>query len=410
MNRDKNIKPVMYILMNVLMILLVLSLFSSSALALGITPASKKADYKEGISEFTIKILNNENKDLKLRIKPQGELAQYVKVDDDLVVMYMDEREKNLRYSLDLPKGLKPGTRSLEIAVEEIIDDSKGTTSVKAAPEVIHTLHIIVPYPGKYAEAKLYIPKKNVGEVLTFSIPMLNLGSEDIKKASAKIKIYENGKEVAEVHSSDVSIPSQKEGKLELPWTVDVKNAGLYHAVATIEYDGEKITLEDDFYIGDESIDIVNVLVEKYNLGMVARFDIYLESNWNDNLTGVFGEMVINDKDGKELTRYKTAPVDLPPFGKTKIVSYWDTAGLGIGTYDVDLLLHYAGKITEKVFHVQVNIDSMKTTLTPTADVISINSGFKDNSLLIMLVLFIIVLNIILVLYLGKIKKKRQGD
>ncbi|MBD3309618.1 hypothetical protein GF351_00175 [Candidatus Woesearchaeota archaeon] len=385
-------------------IILAALLCSSGVLGLGITPAKERMDFSEGYSQHSLRIINNENRDLKLRIRAQGELAEYAEPDDELIVLYIGEKEKALKYSLDLPADLKPGTRTLEIAVEEIVESGEGETSIKVATEVIHTLNVVVPYPGKYAEAKMYISEANLSELVKFTVPVLNLGRQDIQEASVGIRIYEGDVLVGKTLSGTSGIESQKEGKFMVEWLADVEHAGIYRAVATIRYDNKETVLEQEFYIGDVAVEILEIDVENFNLGRVARFDILLNSRWNDDLQGVFGEMIIKDKEGEELTRYRTGQVDIAALSNATIESFWNTEDIGIGVYDVHLLLHYAGKITEEVFEVNVFMDSIITPYTPTARLISMNAASETSPLLLLLIIFLFLMNIVLVLYYRKVK------
>ena len=67
------------------------------------------------------------------------------------------------------------------------------------------------------------------------------------------------------------------------------------------------------------------------------------------------------DKEGIEYTRFKTATIDLEPYGIGLLEAYWSTKGIPIGEYDLDLTIFYDGKTTNKLVEAEVNIDSIKT-------------------------------------------------
>jgi len=184
-------------------------------------------------------------------------------------------------------------------------------------------------------------------------------------------------------------------------------NAGVYHASVKIDYDGKRINLEKNFNVGNLFIEISKVEVNDFVLGGVARFDIYVESKWNEMIEGVYGEMIVKDKKGTIYIQSKTPAVDIPAYEKSKLQAYWDTKDVQIGLYDVLLRLNYAGKTTEKLIETQVNIDSIRTTLGPTAQVVAERSKIlsRDNILVLLLVVLVIV-NISWFFYFKKRKRE----
>ena len=80
---------------------------------------------------------------------------------------------------------------------------------------------------------------------------MFNVGKDDIAKASATIEILGPTNEViGRIDTADASIKSLQKGELIGTWEADT-NPGMYHAVATVRYDGEVGTLEKNFYVWD---------------------------------------------------------------------------------------------------------------------------------------------------------------
>ena len=61
--------------------------------------------------------------------------------------------------------------------------------------------------------------------------------------------------------------------------------------------------------MGNKHIKIRGVKVDEFNLGEVAKFDVFIENMWNQLLKDVYGELIILDKDFFE--RNKISPQDL---------------------------------------------------------------------------------------------------
>jgi hypothetical protein len=278
-------------------------------------------------------------------------------------------------------------------------------TMVTAVASVVSELWVRVPFPGKYAEAKLYIDANNIGENVNFALSVMNFGKEDIRKAKAVIKIlgatYE---EIAVIETNEASIASGEQAKLTAGWLADV-NPGRYHVVAEVTYDEKKVIVEQDFEVGNLLISIKKISVKEFSLGQIAAFDILLESQWNEQISNVYGEMTVLDDAGTQYATVKTAAIDVPAMGEGTLKAYWDTEGISVGRYTLRLLIHYAEKITEKLIDTEVNIDSIRTELGPTAQVVA-GKGIGRDTILTILVLILILINVAWFVYFTRSKKR----
>jgi hypothetical protein len=377
------------------------------ALAIGISPIRKVVDFEPNQEiDLELKIHNEQHKDMKALVYARGELAEHIGIIDSLVAISSQESDKIAKYRLKMPASFdKPGVHKSELVVTEY-PSSFGTeqqTMVSATASVVSELWVRVPFPGKYAEAELYIDSNN--EDVNFAISLMNFGKEDIKKAKATIKIlgatYE---EIANIETNEISIKSKEQGKLAGRWKADV-NPGKYRAVVEISYDEKKLVLEKNFDIGNLFIDIKKIEVADFSLGQVAVFDITLESKWNEKISNVYGEMTVLDEAGTEYMTFKTASIDIPAMGEGVLKAYWDTRDVKVGKYNLRLLIHYSEKVTEKLIESEVNIDSIRTELGPTAQVLASPTSGRDTFLTI-LVIILVVINVGWFVFFIKWKKK----
>ncbi|MBD3163710.1 hypothetical protein GF323_00755 [Candidatus Woesearchaeota archaeon] len=381
---------------------------SGMCLAIGVSPVRKVVDFEPNKEyELELKISNDGQKDIKALVYSHGELTEYIGIVDSLVSIGKDEETK-ARFRLGLPASLdKPGIHKAEMVVMEY-PSSYGTekeTVVLATASVVSELWVRVPYPGKYAEARLYIDAKNTGEDVNFAVALMNFGKEDIQKAKAVIRIlgatYE---EIGVIETNEAGIKTGGQEKLTASWPADV-NPGKYHVIAEITYDGKKLILEDNFEVGNLLIDIKKISVKDFSLGDVAVFDILLESKWNEQINNVYGEMTVMDRQGTEYTKFKTASIDMPAMGEGTLKAYWDTENAKVGQYSLRLLIHYAEKVTEKLIEAEVNIDSIRTELGATAQVVA-QEGMGRDTLLTILVIILIIINAAWFAYFIKSRKK----
>lgn len=408
-------------------LLFVLVISSASAASLGISPARTTIEFEPNThKDIQLRILNSDMKDLRILVFAQGELAQYVKIPKGIIELKSSESEVYVTYSVDLPSSIEtPGSHEAQITIVElpktegsvvvtesgnvVVADETGAT-ITATASVKSQLKVNVPYPGKYADAKLFISEANVGGSVFFTISLYNFGVEDIQKAKAQIKILSpTNLEIAGIESNEISLKSKESSKVSAEWKADV-NPGPYHAIIILDYDGKKIRLEQNFNVGNIALDIKKIDVSNFRLGEIAKFEISLESKWGEPLQSVYGDVIITDNRGNEVSKFRTGAVDIPAFSGSKIISYWDTKGLAIGSYSMKVILNFAGKTSEKIIDITVNADSIITSVTPTALAISQNSGkgaglSSRDTILISVIIILIVINIGWLVYVKKIRK-----
>jgi len=394
------LKLAMYILVAVLLL--------GSVAGIGVAPAKKVINFEPGkTQQVSLKIINNQHKDLKAVIYARGELAEYFSLRQTLVAMSAEEPTKEFSFNVKMPDSLKPGAHETEIVILEFPKEfasEEETTVISAVGSVVSSVIIRVPYPGKYAEADLYVSQAQVNEHVLFTIPIHNFGVEDITNAKATITVYgATYEEIAKIETDAISIKAKTGSKLTGSWLANV-NPGIYHAVAIVEYDGKKIRLEKNFNVGSLFVDITNIVVPKFSLGDIAKFDIYIKSKWNQPISNVYAEMTVSDSEGTEYTRFKTASVDLEAEGSGKLEAYWDTKDVPIGEYLLKVILHYAGKTTERVVGATVNIDSIVTDFT-TAKVVAQKPTFSRDTVLLLVIVILVIINISWLIYFRRARR-----
>jgi len=147
---------------------------------------------------------------------------------------------------------------------------------------------------------------------------------------------------------------------LTAQWNTSGVNPGVYRAIATVVYDENTATTEVQFKVGELLIKIVDVVVEDIVQRSIGRFDIQIESFWNELISDVYAEVKILDGE-TVIESIKTESVDMEPWAKKTIKAYWDTKGVEVGSYDARVILHYADKTTEE--RVTVNVVKFRRVL-----------------------------------------------
>lgn len=400
-------------------ILLALSIFILSSIdvnALGVAPSRKIVEYSPGEQSYTIRIVNNENKDMRVMVYFQGELAEYASIAQNIITVNSNEPEKSVTYNVNIPAGLTPGTKKLDVMMLELganIDTEKidlDKTMIFSTVLIVHQLRVNVPYPGVFAEGVLYISEADVNETMTFTVNVLNKGTSQIKDVNGELVIYgPTNEEVRRIKSSSIaSIESGQAEKIVVNMLTDI-NPGLYTAEFIVNYNDKQFVLRENFRIGSQLIDIEGIRVENFKLGTIAKFDVDLLNKWNQPISSVYADMKVLNSQSIEIAAFKTAPADLKQLSHGTITGYWDTREVDIGSYDIKVVLHYEEKTIEKIFKTVVGIDSI-TLQDPSlsGQVISSEGGGNKLSLLYILVIISIVFNIGLFVYFKFMRKKKQ--
>lgn len=386
--------------------LMVLVLCLNIAYGIGVYPGRSTLDFEHGLKksvDFTL--VNNEDKDMKVLLRVEGELAEYVTLHNVVVDFRKGESEKKLRYDVNLPERIeKPGMHGAEIIATELPKDitSEGTF-VGGSVAVVTQLYVRVPYPGKYAEVELDVSEANAGEDVVFVVPVHNLGTDDIIRASGEIEILgPTNEKIAAVNTNELNIKSRDKRELIGRWNADV-NPGMYHAVVHVDYDGKMARAEKTFGVGSLMIEVIDINVKNFRLGGVAKFDITVENRWNEDINDAYAQMLLYNDKGDGVADFKSADYGIKALSKDILNAYWDTEGVKEGAYDGKVVLHYQGKTTEKQLKSYVGIDSIRTEFLGTG--YAVKGGINKQGVLGVLVVVLIIINIAWWFYFRRIRK-----
>ncbi len=378
--------------------------------ALGISPGRKTFNFESNLKETVeFKILNNDHRDMQALIYVEGDLAEYVALQDVMLNIKASDDFKMSKYEIRLPSKIeKPGTHEARIVVREVpVDAAIKGSHVGATASVVTQLHVIVPYPGKYAEVELKISETGAGQPLTFIVPVNNYGTQNIVKAKGIIDIYgPTNDKITSLETDSLGIKSKERGELVTVWEGDI-NPGKYFVIVTVTYDGETATAEKVFSVGDLAIDILDVTVKDYKLGGIAKFNILVESKWAEDLADVYAEMTVT-QNGDEIIRFKSASETVKALAKEELIAYWDTEGIKEGTYDAKLALYYGDRSTERELKAIVSLNSIEVSfIGATGKAVGLTSSSLNKDSMYMIALFLLIgINVAWFAYFKRRNKK----
>ena len=379
--------------------ILIMLMLAASTQGLGIAPGTVEVEYdKADGRDHVFYIVNNEHKDMQVVLYAQGELAKFATLEDAILDISAEDDTKSFSLQLD-PKELSPGKHKIELVAMELPEKAEGATVVATRQAVISNIIIAVPHRGKHAEAELVIPKASQDEPIDFVIKVKNRGKETIEDCHARLEIYSPANElVASLQSDSKMVKPGQLRELVANYNSGL-NKGRYFAKAIVSYDGEELELEQAFEVGDLRVDIVNIYVQNFRLGEIAKFDIIVENKWNEPIPDVFADMEIKDSFGKTETRFKTAEIDLQPFSTDIMNAYWDTKDTETGLYKAKLTLHFLGHNAEKSIVLDVKEDSISIDLMPTGRAIAAQDTETDSFIIILIVASMIFNGILFIIF-----------
>jgi len=387
------------------MLFLVLTLLLQVVSAVGISPAKKYINYVPGDSETnTIRVFSDSVSEVDIIVHVQGDIAQYIELEKEFIEIMEGQKRAEIKYTINMPDEiLKPGIHEGYIIAFEVPKGKEiNDVGVGAVIAVSSAVKLRVPYPKKYAEANLYIENAEQGEEVGFLIPVFNYGLESFE-TYAKIEIYgATYEKIDEFYTDTLTLQPKQDGQLGGGWIADV-NQGIYKAVVTVYYGEESIRLEDNFDVGSLYVKISGIDVDDFVLGGIAQFDILIENMWGANIGDVYAEIIFKDTLGNEYGRFKTAEEDLGKYDSGILNAYWDTKGLSVGEYYMDITLHYADKTTKELIKTFVSLDSITTNMLM-GNVVRGSGESNTNLILIFGVIIMIILNLVFMRYFKRKK------
>src|SRR3989339_48803 len=284
----------------------------TSISALGVSPAKQEYNFQPNLKGSIEYKAFGVSQDMELEVFVEGDLAEYVELSKTKLT-----GGGNFVVLLDLPEKIEvPGRHLIYIGVKEKVD-----------PELI---------------------QGTVGTSVTIK------GTEDVE-VSPRIEISSKDKIIETLYFTNRLIKSQENIGLKKTLETVGYNPGTYLATAVVDY-GTIVLSKVDFKIGELTIEITNH-TDKILLGGVKRFEIEIESGWNNNIENAYAKVDFFNESGK-VTEFKTSPTSLIPWEKKTIEGFFDTSGFVEGTYNANITMIYYGtadisKTSNKVVSVQ---------------------------------------------------------
>ncbi len=395
-------------IVHVMFFIVLAVLLSTTVFAIGVTPSKRVVQFRPGETlTYGIDIINNGGEDLEVTVYPRGGLKDRVKLSRQLIRLSSGEDSAHVNVDFSMPGRIDvAGPHEIDIVAVGSSSGPEGKEAVvKADLAVISKLVVEVPYPDRYAEARIHVLDTEAGRPVQFNVPVFNKGSVDLGEVFVRIEVFDSqGEKVDSIRTGKQAIASGSDTKFAVKAGREYFT-GDYTAVATVFYDGQEIEVRTGFSVGELAIDITNLVVDEFSLGDVARFDILLHNTWSQEMKNVYAEMEVVGNDNTVYTDFKTVAIDIPARGVGALEGYWHTRGVEPGVYTAKVILHYANRVSQKEFELEVYANRIVTRSMRTGKAIEAPEEL-DLEKNMFLILVILVLAAAVVALVFKLRKK----
>ena len=345
-----------------LLLTLLLSSGVSAYSAAGLSPPLKEYIYTSGATiEGAFSFFSDGEKNIRADV--YGDLADYITLDNG-------ERSKEMHvsssilvpYTLRLPADLKPGTYRSEIIMSQFLtpeEKVEGGGGARAFAAVSHVIIVRAPNDGKYLEASITLEPARIapGDVVYFTIPILNFGTEQLDNLKTEVVIRGPAGEIARRPTNTVATLAPAESaKLLAYWDTQGQSRGEYSAEAAILYGGKApATVASSFRIGEIKIDILGIRSDVS--GPVGKVFIDVGSSWNEAIPNVYAEVAVK-QGSAEVTRIRTSAIDLQAWQNATLTAFWERETLPPGDYQLEVYVYYYDKRENQ--QVQVKLEELR--------------------------------------------------
>ena len=327
--------------------------------SLGITPGRTTIEFTPNLEkDVSFSVLNTEHKNMNIAFTIRGELKDSIALDNNVEKFIGSENSKDFTYKIKVSQ-LEPGLHTAEIVVTELPEDIESKEMlIKATVAVVTQVYVYVPYPGKYLDSELSIVNPEGSNSVNLYVSFIGRGKETVENAKAVINIYKENEKIATLNTDEKSVSYGERTELGAVWNSESAH-GEYNALVDIVYDGQTRRIEKKFNIGNESLKVLDISTNNFQLGQIAKLRVLVQNKMSDSVKQASAGLNIFNSNMENIASIKSENYDIPALSNKEMIMYWDTESLSQGEYSSDLNINYDQKFINKQFKVQVNTDSI---------------------------------------------------
>ena len=386
--------------MKKLALILMLFLLPTTVFAWGLLPAQQFADLTTKPQSLQLSIVNDEGAQGYFMVKFEGDLKAYASYAGGIININESTKKVTIPFRLSLPAELEPGTKTLEIKLEQVPDQQSSST-LRSLISLTGEVIIQVPYQGEFINAELQTKQGEVDHPLPITISILNKGENDtivwadltVKgPTNMPLKSWSTDKQV---------IAYQGSGKIVTAWTGE--EPGIYILDVIVHHSEKTLELTKKIVVGEQRVNAESITSSRFTLGQINQLDISVSNTWNEEVKDVYAEIFVLTKEGQKIQQFITASKDIPAYSHESLVGYWDTKDILVGNYDLIVVTHTGDEQVQKTFPVTVQLGSLQTSVA--TGQVTKQASSNNAPLLIMLIVILIITNVIIIFYFRKMKR-----
>jgi hypothetical protein len=310
------------------------------AFSLGVSPGRTILEPSHGEThEMQIIITNPTDSEKNVEISVgNGSFNEYIALEEGIVTIGPRGMQK-VPFTFTQPSyNVGYGRVCNGIRASEVPEH--GVDGIFAVVEVIYTLCVEYPYPGKYLEISLSANPVNEGTESTYALlKAVSKGSEHIDFLTGKLFLKdEEGETIAEYDApmfESLMPRAQETGHVEI--MTEGLRGGNYVLEGHFNYDGNRVKENASLVIGYPDIDVVRH-TPSVRAGSSENFEVVLKNNFLSEFKVVFFDLEIGD--GGRF-RFRSPPTGLKRLEVKSLDMLISTKNLEIGQYPSTITVYF---------------------------------------------------------------------
>lgn len=362
-------------------------------------PSDRSMVFEPGaVKTFNFYAYNNLGVRFKIYLRAEGALADNVRFHPEVLDILPGDKVPFIA-ALKLPDELPPGEHIVYITADE---EREGTGTVAARGSIRVPIKVRSRYNGIYPIISVSGRASEAGGEAPIKVSITNHGDIDINSASATVEVFSPNNEYLDTVTTDSkSVPYDESVSLNTLLNTSGYTKGDYILNATVNCDGTLYEASGLLKLGELNVSILNT-TKQFQTGIIQRFDIDIESDWNNPIEDVYADIfVISDQ--QEIASLRTPLTDLGAWQNKKINAYWDLADVPLGKYDTLIELNYLEQQTT----LNTSIEVLEDLGLNSVEIPEEETPLNTSLLLVLLVIALIIINIVLFISLRNKDRKK---
>lgn len=397
-------------ILKVFIFILIIITCSLNAFALIISPGSVTIDYVPGSTHTQNFVIGQGSTNVILAVG--GTLHEEYTLSEDYLDL-TDGESKVVTVTFKTANlDNNPGKHALWFSATE---DVPGDALVSKAA-VNAKVQAYVGYPYKYLEITGidYIYTAELGSGINLMLNLMNLGNEIINNIDGELQIFDLEENLVLSLPTTSATDIHPSGEVVLSSYDPISDIipGAYNLKVIVNYDEN--TTETTLYkiiFGAKDLDLISVNPTEVPVGLIYPLEVLLKNNWNEEVE-YYLSLSLKDLNGNEVTNFMSSPANVNNQAEGSTIAYFDTNGLTVGDYNLEITVIYEGLQETVEFPITLieNDGTINVVIPePVQNEPSVEQGKESGMNLTIPIIIIISMALIILLLVVFIKKRKDS-